>query len=243
MYPYFKSIPASINCKKSELEKIKKLLGVIPKALLTDEVIAAIKAGEPIRLFTQPTSKMFRLAQDPQIQKCFEGNILHYITTDAYAESLDSRENHRRWNKRYENRCSINGKPCSLRNSCDKCPHKDQKQPFFTPLEEHLKKQLNKESGGKSPRGRHRPFNQSNPTFDAVEQIMKHEALIELLHKEDELYVKEYDLREQGYKNKQIAVMLKLSESTVCRNLKAIDDLEDEFEADWERDKDYSTKA
>lgn len=233
MNSYYNTIPASINCKEDELEKIKDLLKVIPKALLTDEVIAAIENGEPIRLFTEPTTKAFRYAQDPQVQKCYEKNILHYIVTEVYAQSLNSVENSKRWSKRKESRCSIKGKPCSLHNSCETCPHKDQKQAIITSLEKHLKSQLNKEAGGKSPRGRRKPYNQGNPVEDAVEQIMKREALLEYLRKADEIYEEEYDLREQGYKNKDIADMLKLSESTVCRNFKAIEELEDEFELDW----------
>ena len=238
MNNYFTNTPASINCKEDELEEIKNLLKVIPKELLTNETIAAIENGEPIRLFTEPTTKAFRYAQDPQVQKCYEKNILQYIVTAEYADALTSGENSRRWKKRYESRCTIKGKPCSPHNSCEKCPHKDQKQPFIsqTSYDEYQQEQKDRENSYRTPSGVRRPIAFSDPTADAAIELVKHEALLEFLIEEDETYAKEHLLKKRGYKSKQIAAQLGLSEVTVCRDLKKVKALEDEFEAEWNAD-------
>ena len=95
MKPFFNTIPRNINCRPEERDRIKELLAVIPEDLLTQETIDAINNGDPVKLYTQPTTAKHRKAQNPLIQACYQGNILEYITTPDYANGLTSMENSR----------------------------------------------------------------------------------------------------------------------------------------------------
>ena len=233
MKPYFDTLPNFINCRPDERDRIKELLAVIPEELLTDDTIQAINNGDPVKLYTQPTTAKYRHAQHPLIQACYRDNILEYITTDEYARTLTSDDNHLRWLKRYESRCVINGKVCSPHISCEKCKYKDKKKALLSSLDDYRQDQLAAESVQRTSRGGYKAFNHSDPTADAAIRNVEQDALLDFLTDAGENYAKEYVLRKHGYQNKEIAALLRRSAASVSRDFKTVDKLVDAFYADW----------
>lgn len=233
MKAFFNTIPQNINCDEKDREKIEALLAVTPRELLSPSVIAAIQNGEPIGIASVKTDANYRNAQDPQVQKCFNGRHLQYIVLKEQADDEKKVRNHERWMKRYRKRCPMSYGPCSLRNSCDDCPHKDHKEAYVLSIEKMLEDGLDPSDVIETKGTRSKIMNVPDPTAEVALGTLERESLLAYLANAGQLYAREYALDYAGYSHKEIANIVKRSESSVTRDFKAIAKLTNAFYADW----------
>ena len=231
--PYFNTIPETINCDEKKLEDVKKLLSIMPRDLLSEDTIKAIENGDPIDIVYVKTDAAFRNAQDPQVQLCYKGKYLQYIVRKEQADEEKAERERERWQKRYRDRCPIGGRPCSLRNSCCDCPHRDKKDAFILSIEMMLDNGMDPGDVVIKNGNRSKFLTYHDPTAESFMDRTEFKELLSFLSKAGERLVREYVLDQTGYSHKAIARMLKRSEASVSRDFKMIDVLLYDFYNKW----------